>query len=184
MADLDPIPTGFTRRAPSTAGDMDFELIRVKAKGRVSGICLSSDLLCREIHFWRGRSQPHLERECEPCMCGDRSLWKGWIYIFNPNTRTIKILEITKRAMVPLEVYFTEHRTLRGSIVTVMRAGELANGKLFAQVSPGTIDRQFLPKVPDLATLLERMWHGKRSRLRVLDSGIVLPEPRPGEAAG
>lgn len=178
MADSDSTPRGFSRRAPASEGDMDYALVRVPAAGRVGGICLSPDLLCRDVHYWRRRTTPCTKPDCDACLDGDRPYWRGWIFIWNHTTRGIKILELTKRAMVPLELWYTEHRTLRGALVVTTRGGKNDNGPLFSAVSPGPIDRALLPATPNLAALLERMWHGKRQKLRVLDTGIILP---PGE---
>lgn len=160
MSESENLGSGFRRRAPADAAPLDYQLVRVPPAGRIGGICLSSDLLCRDIHHYGGRSMPCVGAGCPACRDASRLEWKGWIAIYSHTTRTTKILELTKRAMLPLEEWYKEHRTLRGALVITARCGSKANGPLFSTVSPGPIERDLLPRAPDLIALLGRMWRG------------------------
>jgi len=151
----------FARRAPASAADLDYQLMRVPAGGKLSGTILSHDLVCARVHYYQRRTTPHTDGECEACEHKTRLEWKGWVAVWSPQTRVIGILELTKRAMIPLEKWFDEHRTLRGAVVVVARIGRDINGKLFSTIHPGSIDRDLLPKSPNIEQLLARMWRRK-----------------------
>lgn len=150
------------------------DLIRCKTGALPPLVCLSSRHVGCDIHWWGGRSFPHLAKDCPACKDKRPAVWKGWIAVWHPKTREIGILEFTHRCTESLDAYFLAHGSCRGGIVTVSRSGTKANGKLTLQIVTGTYAVNELPACPDIKHALELMWVAKR-----VEDDILITPTRP-----
>jgi len=99
-----------------------------------------------------------MEVDCGPCADGNEARWRGYMFVMNPRTRNVSILEVTAAPMRRIDTYFREHRTLRGALVDLDRKSGKANGELYIDISEGAIAKENLPNVPSLKLLLCKIW--------------------------
>lgn len=115
-----------------------------------------------KLHYWQGRSYPHLKEHCPACAAKNNYIWKGYIGVWNPSTRAIGILEFTFAALSALDSYYLAQGTCRGATLTLKRSNGKANGKLLMTVARSMWGIDKLPPAPDVHNQLAAMWGSKR----------------------
>lgn len=115
-----------------------------------------------ELHFWQGRSFPHLKEGCPACAAKNVATWKGYLGVWNPATRLSGILEFTLGCVSALDAHFLARGTCRGATLQIKRNGNKANGKLSLTVSTSQWGCDQLPATPDIRQQLSVMWGSKR----------------------
>lgn len=158
MKDTNGSKLGFQRRPPESDTETTVEVRRVAPGRPIRGIVLSHDLAGRFTHWFGGRTVPCHDGECKACNESVERRWKGWLAIYNPDTRGICILEITPKTVPPIDEYFRAHRTLRGAQITASRIGKKDNGKVVATLCSGPIHNDDLPTCPQVEKVLLKMW--------------------------
>lgn len=158
---------------PVAAGSRP-DLIRCGPGSLPPLICLCRRHVGSELHYWQGRSFPHLKQDCPACAAKNVATWKGYIGVWNPATRLCGVLEFTLGCVSALDAWFMARGTLRAATLSVKRAGLKANGKLSITVSPSQWGCDQLPEEPDVKHQLSIMWGSKR-----LDEFIRTEPHRP-----
>ena len=143
------------------------EIYRIKKKGMRGAVILSEKMIGTYMHFWGGRSEPCMKKNCRACEAGNRARWYGWIGICVAETHQIMILEITRAAAEQIKEYLESHEKLRGAKIAGWRKGKKENGKLTLEIREGESKLLFLPKEPEICERLKRMWETKRRNLEV-----------------
>jgi hypothetical protein len=136
-------------------------------------IVLSERVLGVELHWWQGRSTPHIKGKCPACEAKRPAVWKGYIAVYNPKTHVVNILEITPCCIDPLSVYRQAFGTLRGGLLTLSRSNTKKNGRLTATIMPSNFPLSGLPPCPDVQAALVFMWAARRH-----SEGISYQTPR------
>lgn len=144
-----------------------FTLLRTPPKGEINGIVCSEEQIGVKLHFWKGRSVPCKGDLCEACKEGQNPRWKGYVYIWSPNSKTTAIFEFTERAFSAFDTYFTEHGTLRGAKMTARRLSKRPNGPVNITFAGGNYADSNLPQPHSLREVLLRMWE--------INSQIAMP---------
>jgi len=133
-------------------------ITRCPPKGIGPLIILSSDVIGCHLHYWRGRSTPCQGENCEACADGQIPRWRGYLIVMNPKGDEKIMMEITAAAVPPIDVYFSEHGTLRNALLYLKRVGMKPNGKLLSKIETSARTLASLPAEPNLSNLLLRMW--------------------------
>jgi hypothetical protein len=144
--------------APGTRVD----LIRCGTGSLPPLIALNSRHIGAELHFWQGRSFPHIKTECPACAAKNGCVWKGYIGVWNPSTRATGILEFTLGCVTHLDAYFIAHQTCRGATISLKRSNGKANGKLIMTCTRSIWANDQLPPAPDLRKSMSLMWNANR----------------------
>jgi hypothetical protein len=142
------------------------DLYRVPKKGVTGVVILSPDYLGRFIHYWGGRSMPHIEPNCPACRDGNDKRRTFWVAAWSMKTNYQAILEITDAAIASLDEYIHRYKTLRGAEVTAMRKGGRENGRLIVLLKPASIIEAAIPPNFDFRKELEHMWCGTNTLSR------------------
>lgn len=155
-----------------TADDMpqQHKLRRVGPKGLPPAIILSGDVLGIYTHFFRGRTQPCRQIDCEGCAADQQARWHGYLWIYGPRTKTVEILEITAAAITPLDDWFRKHRTLKSAEIRCQRIPAKANGRLYIQIFESAFDSKDLPTPPSL----------KRTMMNIFGINKMPSQEEPG----
>lgn len=162
----------WTNRPTADAVPPSFRITRTPATGYMRATVLSDTLIGCKLHYFHGRSKPCNGEQCEACKAGQLPRWKGYVFIFSEQSKSIGIFEFTERAFLAFDCYYTEHGTLRGADMRSTRIGKKANSPIEVTFMEGNRDRKGLPAPDDLEGTLMRMWEvtddavdGKRTSL-------------------
>lgn len=148
----------FARRPREKSSTMGLPLLRTPDKRSIGGIILSHDMIGTYLHYWKGRSRPHKEENCEPCAEGNGKRWKSYVIVQDVVDRKRGILEIPPYATDQVDEFFKQHRTLRGWRISLSRPNKRANGRVCATFHPAKFDEAVLGECPPLIPMLLRMW--------------------------
>lgn len=127
-------------------------------------VVLSDKVVGAELHWWNGRSTPHIKGKCPACDAKRPAVWKGYIAVYNPKTHQINILELTPCCIDPLAVYRQTFGSLKGALITLSRPGTKKNGRLTATITPSNFPQSSLPLCPDVRAALVFMWSARRQQ--------------------
>jgi len=171
-----------TTRPNDTDGMNRYRIIRTPANGLLKAICLGIDAVGAYTHYYRGRTRPHTQPDCEACQAGVPTRWLGYLGVLLPKEMEIAILEFPSGCCSVLDEYLRLHRSLRGAEIWSMRAGSRPNARVRIQLRPGSRTEGQLPADPDIRIFLARLWdlHSETLERRidapaVDDRPIVLP---------
>lgn len=149
----------FYARPPEGITEAQWVIRRVGADKSSKGIILSHNLVGCYTHFWRGCTIPCPSKgACEPCGNGSPRRWHSWFAAYQPTSGFRAIMEITPRVIEAFDAAFRKNRTLRGLAFDLHRSPAKPNGKLYAVLSESNVPKDSLPKAPDVAKHLMRMW--------------------------
>lgn len=125
-------------------------------------IVLSERVVGVELHWWQGRTTPHIKGNCPACEAKRPAVWKGYLAVYNPKTHVVNILEITPCCIDPLATYRQAFGTLKGGLLTLTRSNTKKNGRLTATITPSNIAPNSLPPCPPVQAALVHMWAARR----------------------
>jgi len=161
--------------SPPTQTDMkSADLRRCPPGGLPPAIILCDWLTGNELHWWNGRSFPHLSNDCPACAAKRAKVWKGYIAALDVKTRKVFILEITPNCTEPLSAYKQTFGSLRGAQIKLDRSATKINGRVTATVTPANLGGLELPQPPDVRSILRHMWQTDH---RPQDNPAQTPRP-------
>lgn len=150
------------------------DLRRCPPGGLPPAIILMDWITGNELHWWNGRSFPHLKTECPACAAKRAKVWKGYVACLDPKTRKIFILELTPNCTEPLSAYKLTFGSLRGATIKLDRPATKINGRVTATVTPTHLGGLELPQPPDVRKILQHMWQTDH---RPADDQPQVPRP-------
>lgn len=139
------------------------DVVRAPETGVLSGISLSHDLSGAYTHWYRGRTRPCTQPNCEACAENTPWRWHGYLMLFGPKTHRIVLLEVTKNVCPTIDDYMAAKQTLRGARINITRKNRKKNARVILTVTASDIDDRTLPPCPPVAYHLAKLW----------DSGMV-----------
>lgn len=111
------------------------------------------------LHYFQGRTQPHYEdTPCEPCTQGFTPRWKGYVTLYNPNTREHWLQEYTAAAHEGIRAALSSFGTLRGYLLSLERIRPSRNAPMRSEVYIHRTPDHELPHEPDIPAHLLRIW--------------------------
>lgn len=160
---------------PPTQTDLhSADLRRCPPGGMPPAIILVDWITGNELHWWNGRSFPHLANDCPACAAKRARVWKGYLACLELKTRKIFILEITPNCTEPLAAYKLTFGSLRGAQIKLERSATKINGRVTATVTPAALGGLELPQPPDVRNILRHMWQTDH---RAADDKPEVPRP-------
>lgn len=148
----------WTDTPPTETSTKSADLKRCPPGGMPPVIVLSDWLTGNELHWFNGRSFPHLANDCPACKAKRPKVWKGYLAVLDPKTRKTFILEVTPNCTEPLSAYKLTFGSLRGAALKLERSATKANGRVTANVTQANIGGLELPRPPDIRATLRHMW--------------------------
>jgi len=148
----------WTDRPSREDGQGNYRLLRVGRSGTVRGIIISHNLVGTGLHYWKGKSTPCNQSTCEACKEGHTARWYGYIALWSAKTDSIGICEITDGCADDVDRYRARHSTIRGAELLLTRQGQRPNGRILANLTPGSIADERLPSAPDVIKILMKIW--------------------------
>ncbi|KKM74434.1 hypothetical protein LCGC14_1400340 [marine sediment metagenome] len=153
-----PTQESWARRPNEEDMPITFLVNRAGPKGHEAQIILSHDVEGGYVHFARGRSVKCPKGPCEHCKANSERRWRGYCVCANARNRELTLVELTAAAMKPIDIYFRQHRTLRGALLTTKRIPEKPNGRLYATIVESAQAITSYPAVPSVRSLLRKLW--------------------------
>lgn len=134
------------------------DLKRCPPGGMTPFIVLSDWITGNEMHWFNGRSYPHLKHDCPACAAKRARVWKGYLAALDPKTRKVFIVEITPNCVEAASAYKLCFGSLRGAACTLMRPQTKINGRVSATFTSANIGGLDLPLCPNVRNILQHMW--------------------------
>lgn len=165
---MDPKPEETRFQNRPNAGDLPsaWKILRASKKGTQTLLMVSDDCTGCYVHYWSGRTRPCWKNDCYPCACGQAPRWRGYIAVLTQSPSVGRLLEITPSVINDLDRWIQQEGTLRGSLITLKRRGNVPNGELVCEVAKPTGFAATLPPEPNVVQLLSRIWRLTHSPLR------------------
>jgi hypothetical protein len=145
-------------------------LIRCRPSKPLTGIITSTLLTGCYVHYWRGRTTPCQDDQCEPCKERQIARWYGWLGLWNPTTHEHVIAEITASCLDTINAYMATHGQLRGGHLALARANDKQNSRLHALVKESNVNTSHIPPELDIITSMEKIWETHHSVRPTADS--------------
>lgn len=151
-------PSVFSHRPKADDMPEGHDLWRVPASGIQGLTILSHDTVGAYVHYFGGRTQPCTDVGCKACEANKQPRWRGYLFVLRGRSERTGVVELTAACMAEIDQAFSTYRTLRGCGLTLTRKGQLANGKLYADLHAPKESRVALPKAPSLEKFLAKIW--------------------------
>lgn len=148
-----------------TTRSLNYRIYRTPVGREVTLVALSNRFIGAKLHYWRGRSTPCEGQDCPACKDGQRPRWKGFLFAYHRDTRTIVIFEFTDRGYEPMQDQLDRHHSLRGLIFKTARLNKRPNGPIQITFTDTREESPHLPNPDGLAEMLERIWEIRQNRL-------------------
>lgn len=158
MADGKNSHLNFTRRPKDNDALPGWELKRPGARGRVTAVLLSHDIIGHDTHYWGGRTRPCTGETCDACRANNATRWHGYLAATDEGLQARWIIEITAPAANQIDRIFRERRTLRGFVLILERRNQKPNGPISVKGYQGVLQNDKLPDCPDMIKKLCRIW--------------------------
>lgn len=136
----------------------NFRIYRTPVGREVTLVALSKTFIGAKLHYWRGRSTPCAGNDCQACKEGQRPRWKGFLFAYHRDTRTVVIFEFTDRGYEPMQETLERHKSLRGLLFKASRLNKRPNGPIQITFSDTREESPHLPNPEGLHEMLERIW--------------------------
>lgn len=149
----------FTSVPPTDPRGHSLELKRCPPGAPLTGIITCDNVVGCPTHFWGGRTVPHEEEECEPCLAGIGWLWHGYVSAYTTQLKLHFLFEMTARCVEPLTEYREANPTLRGCSIIAQRPSGKPNGRVYLRTKTIDIATLYLPSAPDLTKVLAMIWN-------------------------
>lgn len=149
----------FSSEPPADPRGMSLELKRCPPGAVLAGIITCPDVVGCPTHFWGGRTQPHEEQDCEPCLNGIGWLWHGYVSVYQTQLKNHFLFEMTARCTEPLTEYRKLNDSLRGCSLIAQRPSGKPNGRVHLKTKTIDVAMVSLPKSPDLRKVLAMIWN-------------------------
>jgi hypothetical protein len=155
---------------------------RIKANESFTFLCYSAVWWALWTHWDGSRSQPHFKRKdrCDGCKRGLPKRWKGYLDVYNSDTKQREFLECPPGVAEQFELALPRGENFRGQRFTVKRGlGQKARCRVnfHAHISvakPGHV----MPKPEDPCDILLSLWGftDVRDQLGDDDSSAGIPD--------
>jgi hypothetical protein len=170
-----------------------YKLLRVPGRGIGNLVLLGNEFLWHDLHYWRRRTIPHFETNCEPCEYHCPIRERGYIAVAGKLETRVLILEVTDNCGDAVRELMAERKSLRGCIVNLSRLEKKDNGKLTLHSDGKQVDQSLIPDSPDVGECLRRIWGMARTHevnvpldrtliLEKLRCSVVVPESNGKES--
>jgi len=182
----------FSNAPPADPRGVALELMRTPPFKPMKAIVTSDDLVGCETHFYRGRTTPHDQIDCQPCIDGMPFRWHAWLSALLHGHRKHILYECTAQVAEKFVHYRNEHGTLRGCMFIAQRPSKQLNGRVSIEMQKANLDTINLPVAPDIRKCLSIIWNIALPELHIADrikdtpriNHHANPEHQPGTAQG
>lgn len=140
-----------------------WRLYRIPHGGKTAVRIVSPSIMWRCVHFFGGRSQPHItDGRCLACEKNNQARDYGWYAAVLEKTQEKVICEATHRSSGYFRQAYQTYGSLTGLRAVQMRIPpEKKTGRLHVLLHR-VDDGMILPPAPDVRLIMERMWAARR----------------------
>lgn len=149
----------FSNTPPDDGTGPALPLRRTPTGKPVQAVATSLDLIGCMTHFFKGRTQPHQNENCEACNAGLPKRWHTYLAASECGTLQHFIFETTKRGTEPFLDYRARYGTIRGCQFKASRANTAANSRVIIITKRIDLETVNLPAPPDLAACMSIIWN-------------------------
>jgi len=148
-----------TEQIPSdNDASFGWSIKRVPSDKPLSFVCVSANYFGVRVHYYCGRTVPHLRSGCEPCSRKHLSRWKGYLLGVVIGTSERVLFEFTPAVVQSFVDVFKAEGSLRGLVCVAKRTSNKPNGKLHVTFKGLHQNANKLPAEVCIPDLLARIW--------------------------
>lgn len=176
----------FLDPVPSDGGDhhIGLKLLRAVCRKPINGICLSTTVSGRYCHYFRGRTGPCADNDCEACAASQPRRWLGYIAIWDDREQRPFMVELPITAARQLLREFSPGQSMRSFWVQIERLGDKPNGKVVATRLARAQRVGAILAEPDLPSILRAMWRAPSRQLKIMIEGVPLEHQPEADSFG
>jgi len=168
----------FTSEPPANSNGKSLAICRTPQHKPMIAICTSDQVMGCPTHYWHGRTIPHFESSCTPCLEGMPWRWHGWVGAYSPKNHQHVLFEMTAQASEAFKDYRLANGTLRGAKFTSTRPSGRVNGRLLIVLAACNLNGISLPEEPHTMRVLSILWNIPLIDLESCGSQKSLPKLR------
>ena len=144
---------------PDESVQHSLRIVRAPAKGDAKFICTSRQILGTRNHYFGGKTSPCIIGKCEACDAGLPWRWAGYFGVWHPPTNEHMVCEIPAAAGKKFAQFKEDHGVMRGSRVTLFRAGTRPNGRVLINIIAEDQYNRAMPDELDIQSFLCHLWN-------------------------
>lgn len=152
------MPT-FSNKIPEDPRGQSFPIVRTPIAHPLTAIVTSEDLVGTYTHYYKGRTAPCEQPDCEPCRDGLPYRWHNYLSAYQLSKGLHFLFECTAKAGEPFIEYRKKYNTLRGCMFESQRYSNKPNGRVLIRCKPADLQGILLPKPPHLIRALCILWN-------------------------
>lgn len=149
----------WTDKPPTTPRGPGLPLRRTPQAQKLQAIVTTDNLIGCPTHYFRSRTIPCEQPNCEPCNQGFSWRWHGYLAALDPCTHEHFLFEFTAQAADAFRAYRDRYGTLRGCLFQARRLSANRNGRVLIQTKPANLEHVHLPPEPDIKSALCHIWN-------------------------
>jgi len=134
-------------------------------EGTVKLIALGDTLSAVRSHWWEGHTLPCQADQCLACHKGERSRLLLYVPCWHVVWARVVLACVSEDAAAGALGCLAELDALRGRWLTLARVGRGPRSRVILAVEDSVYDGP-LPKAPDVAEVLRRVWGGRERMMR------------------
>jgi len=165
----------FSRTPPPDPRGNSLQIRRTPAGQFFKGIITTDDVIGTATHFYKGRTTPCANEDCDACSNGVPWRWHFYAGLYCPNTKSHCLFEMTAKAVEPLKTYRMAHGTLRGCQMTARRVNSSPNARVMITTGVADLEKTPIPKSPHLLEALSILWNIPLNEIHL--DGLVKDAP-------
>ena len=131
---------------------------RTPARGALTAIVTSPDLIGCYTHFWHGSTAPCLADGCPACLENMPYRWHAYMTAAKTDDNLHFIFECTALAARHFTDYRDKFGTLRGCIFEAKRWNSKPNSRILIRCKPADLQERLLPTAPDVRKCMAIIW--------------------------
>ncbi len=149
----------FQNDPPTDSRGVSLPLMRCPANRSYTGIILSDDIVGTNTHYYRGRTMPCDQGNCDACNDGFPWRWHAYLVLYSRATHSKILFEMTAKSVEPLLIYRKAYETLRGCELSAKRANTSHNSRVIITTRRADLQQIVLPDCPDILKALSIIWN-------------------------
>lgn len=148
---------------PADSRGPGLPLRRTPPAAKLEAIATSEDLLGCPTHYFRSRTIPCEQPNCEPCAQGFSWRWHAYVAALDISSNEHFIFECTAAAAEIFAAHRDKYGSLRGCHFRAERTSKTPNGRVLLRTKPANLANINLPDAPDVAAALAHIWNIPKS---------------------
>jgi hypothetical protein len=149
----------WTNRPPADASSNSYRIRRTPSGSPITAIVTCDDVVGCNTHFFKGRTVPCEQPDCEACNEGLAWRFHAYVSALDTASNECFLFECTAQVAETFFSYRQQYATLRGCLFRARRATRHPNGRVLLEVKPVDLTQRKIPDEPNIKKMLCQLWN-------------------------